>query len=218
VARFIKYEEQDHQQCLKAARLKYSQRLKPLSNQNHKFSLRPNPLPGQPENPPELLFNPHLVLSNSLYLLLRKLIPLPNLPLIVILRTPPSNRALPCSPESSKDKALFAPKPASTVPSKSSPIKTSKRKASLKHASTQDTPTEPQPKRAKKSTPSAISAKLTQLLQRRVVRGKIIKVKYFEEQGLGVFLHKLRAQGWFELFINTQLGCSVAELAEFYAN
>jgi len=33
-----------------------------------------------------------------------------------------------------------------------------------------------------------------------------------------VFLHKLRAQGWFELFKNTQPGCSVHELAEFYAN
>jgi len=33
-----------------------------------------------------------------------------------------------------------------------------------------------------------------------------------------VFLHKLRAQGWFDLFTNTQLGCSVPELAKFYAN
>jgi len=33
-----------------------------------------------------------------------------------------------------------------------------------------------------------------------------------------VFLHKLRAQGWFELITNTQLGCSVPELVEFYAN
>ena len=31
-------------------------------------------------------------------------------------------------------------------------------------------------------------------------------------------MEKLRAQGWLELFTNTQLGCSVAELAEFYAN
>jgi len=51
-----------------------------------------------------------------------------------------------------------------------------------------------------------------------VVRGKIIKVKYFQEQGLEVFLDKLRAQGWLELFTNTQLGCSVSDLAEFYAN
>ena len=59
---------------------------------------------------------------------------------------------------------------------------------------------------------------LAQLLQRSVVRGKIVKVQYFEEQGLGVFLKKLRPQGWLELFTNTQLGCSVTELVEFYAN
>ena len=35
---------------------------------------------------------------------------------------------------------------------------------------------------------------------------------------MGVFLKKLRAQGWMELFTNTQLGCSVPELAKFYAN
>jgi len=45
-----------------------------------------------------------------------------------------------------------------------------------------------------------------------------MKVWYFEEQGLGAFLQKLRAQGWLELSTNTQLGCSVAELAEFYTN
>ena len=43
-------------------------------------------------------------------------------------------------------------------------------------------------------------------------------VSFFEEQAMGVFLTKLRAQGWLELFANTQLGCSVPELAEFYAN
>jgi len=45
-----------------------------------------------------------------------------------------------------------------------------------------------------------------------------MKVQYFEEPGLGVFLKKLKAQGWLELFTNTQLGCSVPDLAEFYAN
>jgi len=45
-----------------------------------------------------------------------------------------------------------------------------------------------------------------------------VKVEYFQEQGLEVFLDKLRAQGWLELFANTQLGCSVPDLAEFYAN
>jgi len=33
-----------------------------------------------------------------------------------------------------------------------------------------------------------------------------------------VFLDKLKAQGWFELFTNTQLGCSQPNVAEFYAN
>ena len=33
-----------------------------------------------------------------------------------------------------------------------------------------------------------------------------------------MFLDKLRAQGWLELFTNTQLGCSEPDLAEFYAN
>ena len=33
-----------------------------------------------------------------------------------------------------------------------------------------------------------------------------------------MFLDKLRAQGWLELFTNTRLGCSVSDLAEFYAN
>jgi len=33
-----------------------------------------------------------------------------------------------------------------------------------------------------------------------------------------VFLEKLRVQGWLELFTNTQLGCSVPDLAEFYVD
>ena len=63
-----------------------------------------------------------------------------------------------------------------------------------------------------------MSDKLAQLLKRNVVRGKVVNVSFFKEQGLGVFLNKLRAQGWLDLFANTQLGCSVPELAEFYAN
>jgi len=50
------------------------------------------------------------------------------------------------------------------------------------------------------------------------VQGKIVQGTYLQEQGLEVFLDKLRAQGWLELFVNTQLGCSVPDLAEFYAN
>jgi len=33
-----------------------------------------------------------------------------------------------------------------------------------------------------------------------------------------VFLEKLRVQGWLDLFTNTQRGCSIPELVEFYAN
>jgi len=50
------------------------------------------------------------------------------------------------------------------------------------------------------------------------MQGKIMKVTYFQEQGLVVFLDKFKAQGWLDLFTNTQMGCSVPELAEFYAN
>ena len=50
------------------------------------------------------------------------------------------------------------------------------------------------------------------------MRGKIVKVGYFREQELEVFLDKLRAQGWLELYTNTPMGCSQPDLAEFYAN
>jgi len=58
---------------------------------------------------------------------------------------------------------------------------------------------------------------LEKFLKRSVVRGKIVKVGYFKEQGLEVFLEKLRSQGWLELFTNNELGCSQPDLAEFYA-
>jgi len=58
---------------------------------------------------------------------------------------------------------------------------------------------------------------LEKFLKRSVMRGKIVKVGYFKEQGLELFLEKLRSQGWLELFTNTQLGCSQPDLAEFYA-
>ena len=64
----------------------------------------------------------------------------------------------------------------------------------------------------------APSPKLEKFLKRGVVRGKIVKVGYFQEQGLEVSLDKLTAQGWFELFTNTQLGCSQPDVAEFYVN
>ena len=44
----------------------------------------------------------------------------------------------------------------------------------------------------------------------------MVKLSYFQEQGLGVFLEKLEAQGSFDLFTNIKRGCSVLELSEFY--
>ena len=46
----------------------------------------------------------------------------------------------------------------------------------------------------------------------------MVKVAYFQEQALGAFLEKLEAQGWLDLFTNTHRGCSIPDLAEFYAN
>ena len=45
-----------------------------------------------------------------------------------------------------------------------------------------------------------------------------MKVEYFREQGLEVFLDKLKAQGWLDLLASTQMGYSILNLAEFYAN
>ena len=70
--------------------------------------------------------------------------------------------------------------------------------------------------KAKRAKPTlSIAAKTVHFLQRSVVRGKVVKVDYFEEQGLQVFL---QAQAWLDLFANNQMGCSVPDLAEFCAN
>jgi len=45
-----------------------------------------------------------------------------------------------------------------------------------------------------------------------------VKVSYFQEQGLGVFLEKSEVQWWLDLFTDTERGRSVLDLAEFYAN
>ena len=90
-----------------------------------------------------------------------------------------------------------------------------KQKASTKQVPTkgpgEKEPVEPKPKRAKTST--LPTSNLAKFLQRSVVRGKIVKVAYFKEQGLEVFLDKLRVQDWLELFTNTQLRCYVPDLA-----
>jgi len=91
-----------------------------------------------------------------------------------------------------------------------------KRKAAAQPAPATHSPAEPSAKRPKSEV--APSAKLEKFQKRGVVGGKIVKASYFHDQGLEVFLDKLRAQGWYELFMKTQLGCSQPDIAEFYAN
>lgn len=43
-------------------------------------------------------------------------------------------------------------------------------------------------------------------------------MSYFQEQGLGVLLEKLEAQGSLDLFTDTKRGCSVPDMVEFYTN
>lgn len=110
------------------------------------------------------------------------------------------------------------------IPSSSeeSPVQTPSSKPDLKRKAEDQpspataSPAEPSVKRVKSSV--APSPKLEKFQKRGVVRGKLVKVRYFQEQGLEVFLEKLKAQGWFELFTNTQVGCSQPDVAEFYAN
>ena len=75
---------------------------------------------------------------------------------------------------------------------------------------------EPNIKKLKNAiTPAEMSS---HFLQNNVVRGKVVKVDYFKEQRLWLFLDKLQAQGWLGLFTNNYRGCSVLNLVEFYAN
>ena len=117
----------------------------------------------------------------------------------------PEEQGPPKTPAVSKSAASAEPpsKPTLSAPKKS----IAKRKLSPKQPPTQGptekSPIKPSAKKAKKTAPLVPSSRLAQLLKRSVVRGKIMKVQYFEEQGLGVFLKKLRAQGWLELFANT---------------
>ena len=91
-----------------------------------------------------------------------------------------------------------------------------KRKAEEHPSTATKSPAEPSGKLVK--TEVAPSPKLEKFQKRGVVRGKLAKVSYFQEQGLEVFLEKLKAEGWFELFTNTQTECSQPDVAEFYAN
>ena len=74
-------------------------------------------------------------------------------------------------------------------------------------------PTKSSDKRVKSAM--APSPKLENFQKRGVVRGKLVKESYFQEQGLE---EKLKAQGWYELLTNTQMGCSQPDMDEFYAN
>ena len=91
-----------------------------------------------------------------------------------------------------------------------------KRKAEAQPSPATQSPAEPSAKRPKSEV--APSPKLEKFQKRGVVRGKLVRVSYFQDQGLEVFLEKLRAQGLYELFMNTQLGCSQPDVDEFYAN
>jgi len=64
----------------------------------------------------------------------------------------------------------------------------------------------------------SFAEKYEHFLQKSAVRDKVVKVSYFQEQGLGLFLEKLVAQGWLDLFTNTKKGCFDLDLVEFYAN
>ena len=74
------------------------------------------------------------------------------------------------------------------------------------------------PTSSKSKTKLPPSASYEHFLQKTVVRGKIVRPGHLREQGLGSFLEKLDQQGWLELFSDGTLGCSVPDLAEFYAN
>jgi len=126
---------------------------------------------------------------------------------------------IPETPAVPQDSPVLESKQASTETStKQTPTSRPvlERKAEAQQSPSPKPTTEPSAKRAKSEV--APSSKLEKFLKRGVVRGKIVKVSYFQEQGLEVFLDKLKAQGWFELFTNTQLGCSQPDMAEFYAN
>jgi len=91
-----------------------------------------------------------------------------------------------------------------------------KRKDEAQSSPSPKSATEPTAKRVKSKV--APSPKLEKFLKRGVVSRKLVKVSYFQEQGLEVFLDKLKVQGWFDLFTNTKMGCSQLDVADSYAN
>ena len=75
-----------------------------------------------------------------------------------------------------------------------------------------------EPKKKKVRKNMTLVERYENFLQKFVVQGKVVKVSYFQEPGLGVFVETLEAQGWLELFTDPKRGCSIPDLAEFYAN
>ena len=76
-----------------------------------------------------------------------------------------------------------------------------KRKAEAQPHFATKSPAEPSAKRPKSEV--APSPKLEKFQKRGMVRGKLVTVSYFQEQGPEVFLDKLKAQGWYKPLTNT---------------
>jgi len=113
---------------------------------------------------------------------LRRLFSLQRDPLSEVQRSPMGNRALLRPQQSARAQLLqnlFQNQPyqvsRNPLPKESSP-KQPPTKGPIERS-----PVEPSAEKAKKSAPSVPSSKPAQLLQRSAVRGKIVKVQYFEE-------------------------------------
>ena len=126
------------------------------------------------------------------------------------IRDPDHEEEHPVSPVRGLEQAANESSPAPT------PRPAPKRKAVAPSSSATPSSAGPSSKRPK--TEVTPSDKLEKFQRRGIVRGKIIRASYFHDQGLEVFLDKLQTQGWFELFVNTEMGCSQADVVEFFAN
>lgn len=135
----------------------------------------------------------------------------------------PAEKPIP-SKSSTKPKEKSTTKPSrqktkavsGTVPERPSPKQPKKRPIS-ETVSEKALPTKTPPSKKTKIIPPP-SALYEYFLTKTVVRGKVVRSGFFEEHGLELFLTKLAKQGWLELFSDGTVGCSVSELAEFYAN
>ena len=75
-----------------------------------------------------------------------------------------------------------------------------------------------EPKKKKVRKNMTLAERYEHFLLKSVVWGEVVKVSWLQEQGLGVLVEKLEAQGWLGLFTDTKRGCSVPNLAAFYRN